>query len=678
MRRLRACARERLGLAAARRTLLRRRRGAAWARLCHGARREAHAARVLSLGEQLPVSPPPLRVAWIAWQRDCAEAAEAAAAVRRRADAPVVDWGLRAVERAVGLAAATAAAAAAATAAEVWVEAEEVVVETGEEAAGEEEEEVVVYCTPRLARHATPLHPVAHRSYTEIGSPFVATVHARLLAISCDLVTAWRQRACSDLLLRCVWRWVACCAASVRARGGVIAADSTLLRRHGRVVTWRRWLNKLQQLRHARRCGERLRTRCALRLWRRTTAWPRTTRALTRLRTERAVRAALLTLLAIARLGLVAAGRLRVVPQPLRRAWCAWARPVRWRRRAYAAVVAMGYRCRGAAVIASVVAWRRHARRAARDVAAWRAAMAMARRVACASTLERWQRQPRQLRRATPYLLAARHYSAAGDRHSVGRAFGVWAGSAAAVNSWLRAAVARWARRQSWAFVQWAQRVTRWREARALLLQASVAHRRRAMVGAAVVWFGPTVRRRRVMACAFLWRGAAMVKALRCWREAASVAATAAAVTEVCIAAAARAGLALALAELWQRARCAARAEAGWKAHVGRRGLHRWRAAAAILPITLRKRSGAVRSNAANAMRNDPATARRRWEAREAARAMLLWRAWTHEGRALALACARRAYARGYARHSPMKGVGPAPERRKEIQLAVSQLALGF
>jgi hypothetical protein len=258
------------------------------------------------------------------------------------------------------------------------------------------------------------------------------------------------------------------------------------------------------------------------------------------------------------------------------------------------------------------------------------------------------------------------------------RAFGVWAGSAAAVNSWLRAAVARWARRQSWAFVQWAQRVTRWREARALLLQASVAHRRRAMVGAAVVWFGPTVRRRRVMACAFLWRGAAMVKALRCWREAASVAATAAAVTEVCIAAAARAGLALAWAELWQRARCAARAEAGWKAHVGRRGLRRWRAAAAILPITLRKRSGAVRSNAANAMRNDPATARRRWEAREAARAMLLWRAWTHEGRALALACARRAYARGYARHSPMKGVGPAPERRKEIQLAVSQLALGF
>ena len=253
------------------------------------------------------------------------------------------------------------------------------------------------------------------------------------------------------------------------------------------------------------------------------------------------------------------------------------------------------------------------------------------------------------------------------------RAFGVWAGGAAAVNLWLRAALARWARSQSWAFVQWTEWAARWREARALLLQASAAHRRWALVGAAVVWFGPTVRRRRGMACAFLWRGAAMMKTLCRWREAASVAATAAAVTEVCIAAAARAALALAWAKLHQRARCAARAEAGWRAHVGRRGLRRWRAAAAVLPITLRKRSGAVRSNAANAMRSDPATARRRWAAREAARAMLTWRAWTHEGRALALACARRAYARGYARHSPMKGVSPV-ERRKEIQLAVSQL----
>eukprot|EP00964_Phaeocystis_antarctica_P110593 scaffold74941_cov71-Phaeocystis_antarctica.AAC.1 len=69
--------------------------------------------------------------------------------------------------------------------------------------------------------------------------------------------------------------------------------------------------------------------------------------------------------------------------------------------------------------------------------------------------------------------------------------------------------------------------------------------------------------------------------------------------------------------------------------------------------------------NAANAMRSDPATATRRWAAREAARAVLIWRAWAHEGRALALACARRAYARGYARHSPMKGVCP-PDRRKE------------
>ena len=84
-----------------------------------------------------------------------------------------------------------------------------------------------------------------------------------------------------------------------------------------------------------------------------------------------------------------------------------------------------------------------------------------------------------------------------------------------------------------------------------------------ALLGAAVVWFGPTVRRRRVMACAFLWRGATMMKALCCWREAAAVAATAAAVTEVCIAVAARAALALAWAELHQRARRAARAEAG-------------------------------------------------------------------------------------------------------------------
>ena len=445
--------------------------------------------------------------------------------VRRKADAPVVDWGLRAVERAVGLAAATAAAAAAAaTAAEVWVEAEEVEVEEEEEAeAGEEEEEVVVYCTPRLARHATPLHPVAHRTYTEIGSPFVATVHARLLAISCDLIAAWRQHACSDLLLRCVWRWVACCAASVHARRGAIAAvitaDSMLLRRHGRVVKWRRWLTKLQQLCHARQCGERLHARYVLRLWRRTAARPRTMRTVTRQRTERGVRAALLMLLAFARRGLVAAGRLRVAPEPLRRAWCAWARPVRWHRRACAAVVAMGYRSRGTSVIATVVAWRRYARRAARDTAAWRAAVAMAKRTACASALLRWQRQPRQPSRAMPYLLAARHYVAAGDRHSVGRAFGVWAGGAAAVNLWLRAAVARWARNQSWAFVHWTKRAARWREVRAVLLQASVVHRRRAAGrgggvvrsdGAAPSWNGmcfPVARRGDDESAALLARG---------------------------------------------------------------------------------------------------------------------------------------------------------------------------
>jgi len=555
----------------------------------------------------------------------------------------VVDWGLRAVERAVGLVTATAAAAAAAAAAEVWVEAE-AVAEGEEEASVGEEQEVVVYCTPRLARHVPPLPPVAPRGHDEIRSPFVATVHARLLAISRELVAAWRQRACTDLLLRCVWRWVACCAASVRARGGALAAASALLGRHGRVVAWRRWLTRLQQLRRSRQCGEQLHARCALRLWRRAAARPRTMRAVMRQRGERAVRAALRKLLAVARLGLVAAGRLRASPEPLRRAWYAWARPVRWRRRAYAAVVAMGYRCRGAAVVAAVAAWRRHVRCAAREAAAWRAAMAMATRVACASALLRWQQQPRRSRRARPYLLAARHYAAAGDRHAVGRAFRVWVGGAAAVNLWLRAAVARWARSQSRAIARWA------------------------------AW---AARCRRVMACAVRWRGAAAVKALRCWREAASSLSSAAAVMEVCAAAAAHAALALAWAELWRRARRALRAEAGWRAHVGRRALRRWRAAAATLPIALRKRSGAVRNNAANAMRSDPATAKRRWAAREAARAMLTWRAWTREGRALALACARRAYARGYARHSPMKGVagGPLPERRKEILLARRSIA---
>ena len=259
----------------------------------------------------------------------------------------------------------------------------------------------------------------------------------------------------------------------------------------------------------------------------------------------------------------------------------------------------------------------------------------------------------------------------------IARAFRVWAGGAAAVNLWLRAAVARWARSQSRAIARWAAWAARWGEARALLLRASAAHRRRALVGAAAVWSGPAARRRRVMACAVRWRGAAAVKALRCWREAASSLSSAAAVMEVCAAAAAHAALTLAWAELWRRARRAARAEAGWRAHVGRRALRRWRAAAATLPIALRKRSGAVRNNAANAMRSDPATAKRRWAAREAARAMLTWRAWTREGRALALACARRAYARGYARHSPMKGVagGPLPERRKEILLARRSIA---
>jgi len=79
--------------------------------------------------------------------------------------------------------------------------------------------------------------------------------------------------------------------------------------------------------------------------------------------------------------------------------------------------------------------------------------------------------------------------------------------------------VARWARRQSWAFVQWAQRVTRWREARALLLQASVAHRRRAIVGAAVVWRNTAVRRRFLLRWVLRWRSATVAKVFAQWTE---------------------------------------------------------------------------------------------------------------------------------------------------------------
>ena len=71
--------------------MLLQQRGVAWARLCRGVRRAAHAARVLSLGERLPVLPPSLRVAWITWQLRCAEAAETAAAVRRSTYARVWD-----------------------------------------------------------------------------------------------------------------------------------------------------------------------------------------------------------------------------------------------------------------------------------------------------------------------------------------------------------------------------------------------------------------------------------------------------------------------------------------------------------------------------------------------------------------------------------------------------------
>ena len=235
------------------------------------------------------------------------------------------------------------------------------------------------------------------------------------------------------------------------------------------------------------------------------------------------------------------------------------------------------------------------------------------------------------------------------------RAFGVWAGSAAAVNLWLRAVVARWAKSQSWAFARWAEQAAAPREARAVLVQASGAHRRRVLVGAVVAWRGPIVRRRRLIAYAVRWRGATVANAMHTWRETAAAAAKAAAVTKVCTAGATRATLAAAWVELRQRARCTARAEAGWWALVRGRSLRRWRAATAAHSAAPSKRCDAVRSKT---VRKAAATAMWRRVARDVARAMSIWQAWTYTRRTLALACARRAYARGYARHSPLKGAG--------------------
>ena len=101
----------------------------------------------------------------------------------------------------------------------------------------------------------------------------------------------------------------------------------------------------------------------------------------------------------------------------------------------------------------------------------------------------------------------------------IARAFRVWAGGAAAVNLWLRAAVARWARSQSRAIARWAAWAARWGEARALLLRASAAHRRRALVGAAAVWRSTAVRLRFLLRWVLRWRGATVAKAFAQWTE---------------------------------------------------------------------------------------------------------------------------------------------------------------
>ena len=101
----------------------------------------------------------------------------------------------------------------------------------------------------------------------------------------------------------------------------------------------------------------------------------------------------------------------------------------------------------------------------------------------------------------------------------VGRAFGVWAGGAAAFDVWSRAAAARWARSQSWAFMRWTERAARQREAKVVLLQASVAHRRWALVGAATAWRDATVRRRFLLSSVVQWRCANVVKAFAQWTE---------------------------------------------------------------------------------------------------------------------------------------------------------------
>ena len=181
-----------------------------------------------------------------------------------------------------------------------------------------------------------------------------------------------------------------------------------------------------------------------------------------------------------------------------------------------------------------------------RAAAAWSAAVAVATRVACAAALRRWQQRAwqhspqlpaivsglqllrgwRQLRRqAVASRTAAALTISTGRARGrlaglrTARAFGVWAGSAAAVNLWLRAALARWARSQSRAIARWAAWAARWREASALLLRASAAHRQRALAGAAAVWRSTAVRRRFLLRWVLRWRGATVAKAFAQWTE---------------------------------------------------------------------------------------------------------------------------------------------------------------
>ncbi len=160
----------------------------------------------------------------------------------------------------------------------------------------------------------------------------VAAVHAYLVAISRDLVRAWRQRACDELLQRCVWRWVG---AAALARG----RTSALWPRHGLAAVWRRFIFEVLRVAEARRrpprpdhldprrllpstpppllsvkahhlsstpaqarqCAARLRVRGALRFWRVAAALPWASRRARRATYERSTRRALRLLSAHAR-----------------------------------------------------------------------------------------------------------------------------------------------------------------------------------------------------------------------------------------------------------------------------------------------------------------------------------------------------------------------------------------